>query len=273
MNFYLIYIVLLSLLIGCASPKNEVTSDQPPPFKPNFYIVDKKDSVQIIANFNDIGNSKNKLDFINSINSLSVNFKSSSKKLLRNIMLPKTVMKQTSVDGKMITSILAQGYFSPNIKSKIEPASVELIIQCKGQVFSFEKPFKDLIRTYYSDNKNNMTLLPIIEKLDSINYFIGLSALRKSLPPKEYLPSSEDFRAEIFNQKSVLVWSSNFNKNFLQAKQPVKPLNIGDYYIYSIIWNSKNNNGVKANPGDYILKLTIPSQPYPYFVTFNFQNE
>jgi hypothetical protein len=266
-------LLIIALIISCTSVPKEVQSNQLPPFKPNFYAIDRKDSIQIIFNYNDVGTNKDKLEFINAINNITVNFKSSNKKTIKSLILTKMIMKQTTVNYKMTTTLLAQGFYVPNTRANIDPVTVELNIFMDSTVYTMQRPYADFVRKFSFDNKNAMNLLPIVEKLDSVNYFIGLIALRKSMPGKEYLSSSEDFRVELFGPKGNLIWCTNYKQNYMQAKQPVKPLNIGDYYLYSTVWNGRNNNDVRILEGDFALKLSIPAQPNPYFVTLNMKTE
>ena len=272
-SLLIVALIVIKLLTACTSVKKEVQANQLTPFKPNFYAIDWRDSLQIIVNYNDIGANKNKLEFINSIKSITVNLKNVNKKIIKSFILPKMIMKQTTVNSKITTTLLAQGFYIPNQRVNIDPATVELQIFMDSTVYTLLRPFKELVSNFNFDNRNAMNLLPMVEKLDSVNYFIGMIALRKSMPGKEYLSSSEDFRAELFGPKGNLIWNTNYKQNYMQAKQPVKPLNIGDYYLYSTIWNGKNNNDVKISDGEFSLKLTIPAQPKPYFVTLNLKTE
>lgn len=272
-DIFIISIIFVTLFTACTSVQKDAQPNQLPPFKPNFYAINCKDSIQIIVNYNDIGTNKDKLEFINAIRSVTVNLKNANRKIIKSIILPKMVMKQTTVYSKMTTTFLAQSFYVPNGRLNTDPAMIELNIYLDSSAYTIQRPFSDFVQNYIFDKKNAMNLLPMVEKLDSVNYFIGLIALRKSMPSKEYLSSSEDFRAELYGMKGNLIWSTNYKQNYMQAKQPVKPLNIGDYYMYSTVWNGKNNNGVNVNEGDLSMKLTIPAQPSPYFVTLNFKKE
>lgn len=127
--------------------------------------------------------------------------------------------------------------------------------------------------SYKIKNKeNNFMELRAELKLKDFAEF-ELLAKRIKLKSGEYLPNSEDFRVEIYDEYSNLIFNSNYKQNYFMAISKVKPEEIGDSYKYSYKWDYKDNFGKKIKKGEYIAKLLIPSEPENYSVFINFRIE
>jgi hypothetical protein len=98
-----------------------------------------------------------------------------------------------------------------------------------------------------------------------------LTARRIQIKDDEYLPNSEDFRVEIYDNSGNLIFNSNYQKNYFMAIMKVKPEQSGDVYIYKYSWDYTNNFGKKVPKGEYSAKLIIPAEPKNYSVNLNFQ--
>lgn len=114
-----------------------------------------------------------------------------------------------------------------------------------------------------------MNLNCTIENLENGNMKFILNAKRIKLVENEYLPSSENFVVEIYDNNGNQVWSSSYNKNFFMVITDVLPKNVGDSHTYTMEWNLKGNDNKTINKGNFIVKFIIPSKPKPYICSQN----
>lgn len=118
-------------------------------------------------------------------------------------------------------------------------------------------------------------LLPFYEKLDDgiIRFYVEVR--RNWKPTNEYLPNSEHLRVEIFSDSGKLLWSSNHNKNFMQAISDLQPQIPGYMEIYEQLWDGNTNGGTNLNSGKYKVKYTIPAKPehYSTSITIDWNSE
>lgn len=118
---------------------------------------------------------------------------------------------------------------------------------------------------------------PRIEQEDDSTIVFVLLAERVRFLEREYFPTSERLRVEIYDQKGNLLWSSAVGRAFLQVIGPVEPQSIGEVYRYELDWNGTDQNGQKLPPGHYTAKLILPIVPAPMQATVEFtlplQNE
>lgn len=133
-----------------------------------------------------------------------------------------------------------------------------LIIACSSKI---EKEI--------SDNKPALLLEPQFEMLnDSIAKFSVL-ATRNKIVENEYLPTSEALNVKVYGKKGNVIWSSDYNMNFLMAIQEVLPTDIGETHKYEVFWNLKNNAGSLVRSGEYKAVLNIPAVPEHYKCEMN----
>lgn len=133
-----------------------------------------------------------------------------------------------------------------------------------------------LIACSSSKNENlneNMDLNCSIENLDNGNIKFILKAKRIKLVKNEYLPSSENFVIEIYDNNGNQVWSSSYNKNFFMVITDVQPKNVGDSHTYTMEWNLKINDNKNINKGNYKVNFIIPAKPKSYICSQNFEIE
>lgn len=119
----------------------------------------------------------------------------------------------------------------------------------------------------------SMALYPSVEVLSDSAVSFKLRMVRLKPLENEYLPTSEDYRVEVFSEKTTLIWSSNYSSNFLQVVSDVEPLKTGESKTHEIIWKCVNNSGKKVPPDNYIVKMTVPAKPNPYKATIKFRLE
>lgn len=130
---------------------------------------------------------------------------------------------------------------------------------------------KEIIKE--SAEKEDSTALTFESKVnvfyDSLAVF-SLKATRNKLVKSEYIPNSETFRVEIYNNKGELEWSSGNRANFLQVIKKVEPVNVGNSHVYSMKWFGRNSEQMPLPEGNYTVKMTIPAKPMPYVVFSKF---
>jgi hypothetical protein len=142
--------------------------------------------------------------------------------------------------------------------------------------FSIILQFISLIACSTSKNENFnefMNLNCTIENLENGNIKFILNAKRIKLVENEYLPSSENFVVEIYDNKGNQVWSSSHNKNFFMVITDVQPKNVGDSHIYIMEWNLRSNDNKNINKGNYKVNFIIPAKPKSYICSQNLEIE
>lgn len=98
-----------------------------------------------------------------------------------------------------------------------------------------------------------------------------LTATRKKLIENEYMPNSENFRIEIFDDEMNLIFNSDFEHHFLMVISDVKPVKIGETEEYQHLWNMKGNDGKRIKKGKYTANLIIPAMPNVYTTSVEFE--
>ena len=122
------------------------------------------------------------------------------------------------------------------------------------------------------ESENNFMKLKVYYKKVDDNYikFI-LKAERLQLKENEYLPNSENFRVEIYDNESSLIFNSDFEKNYLMVIGDVQPKEIGQTTDYEYTWDKKNNYKKAIPKGKYRAKLIIPAAPEIYSISIDFE--
>ncbi|MCO5251749.1 MAG: BsuPI-related putative proteinase inhibitor [Candidatus Kapabacteria bacterium] len=115
-----------------------------------------------------------------------------------------------------------------------------------------------------------LTLLPSVKEQTSDFVTFAVKAVRNRIVDGEYLPSSEDIRIYISDSNGKQVWNSDYNMNFTMAIGDVRPKKVGDTHEYTAVWNKKDNDGKRMQPGVYNARMVIPAQPNNYSVNFAF---
>lgn len=98
-----------------------------------------------------------------------------------------------------------------------------------------------------------------------------LNAKRLQIVKDEYVPSSENFLVEVYNENGSEVFSSSYMKNFFMVIGEVEPKNVNDLKTYEYEWNLKSNKGKNVDPGKYKAKLIIVAKPKSYFCNLDIE--
>lgn len=108
-----------------------------------------------------------------------------------------------------------------------------------------------------------ITMNSNLEKNDDHILFIT-KAKRNYHREDEYLPSSEYFRVEIYNDKNDLIWNSSIGKSFMQMITDVLPKETGEEMVFQEKWEYRNNKKKRVGAGKYTAFLIIPAEPLQY---------
>jgi hypothetical protein len=85
--------------------------------------------------------------------------------------------------------------------------------------------------------------------------------------PDEYLPSSEQFRIDIQNDRGETIWSSNHGMGYATAIGKVEPDVVGEESVFSIYWDGRSSlTHTTLSPGRYRVVAQIPAKPQPYML-------
>ncbi len=270
-----IYLFIASLLFitACANPKNTAVI-KIPPFKPEVIIYQCGDSLNIALSISELNNKKDgKRNFLESIKNSEINFYF-GKRPVKHLALKDFLIKKTINDSN---ELMLYGGFArfnwPNPKTRTHDMTVEIKIFTKKSIYAIKTNYTKILSDYIVQCNGALDLLPFEIKSSDTSYVLGMAAVRRDMNEDEYVPSSEDFRAEIFTYKGTLLWSSNFNMNYMQLISEVKPIKIGEAYLFTTIWNGRKNNKKKVRSGDYKIKLLLPVQPHPYYIMKDFTPE
>ena len=270
--YYLLFVVILAFS-GCQGVQVKKVHNIPPPFKPNVTAYEVNDSVRIILNYNIFNNTfKDKAAFVKNIKRITCSLKSKGTKFRTFEMRIDTLMVANQNNFNFVFLAVSNIFFPQRYPFDILSFEFNIIIS-DNVSYLLEKPYNDIIQTYNFDKKHAMDLIPVIEKLEPDNYFFGLAARRLNSVKEEYLPSSEDYRIDVYSRKGIEIFNTNFKKDYSLAIGHVQPEEPGKLFLYSYFWNIKNNNITKVTPGDYILKMSLPAKPSPYFISLDFKVE
>lgn len=125
-------------------------------------------------------------------------------------------------------------------------------------------------KEYSNESENAFMKLNGKITLDSLAKF-ELKVQRIKSADGEYLPNSEDFRVEIYDNELNLIFSSNFEQNYMMAIGKVEPVEVGETKSYAFEWNYLSNFSKQVSKGKYLAKLIIPAEPENYFVDIDFE--
>lgn len=260
------------------------------PVEPEYNLYTNGDSLLFIVKLSApfIYNTKNAkksnegLDFINDISVIELDVYYKDKKLANHVKFNR-IDELPGEDDNLSDSAVFCQYLIWSCPGGIERDSLRFGFSFVKSVRAFypvTKYYREILKeTANQSDKNKMGLhksatpglylIPYAKKIDD-NVEFGAVSIRTANVANEYIPTSENFRAEIFSPKNEKVWDSYSDKNFLQAITKVEPEKFGEKKNNSYIWDGKNKAGGKAIGGKYSVNMIIPSQPIQYSVFINF---
>ncbi len=206
-----------------------------------------------------------------------------------SVLLRCVVPARTGKDNQPITSLTVARrntsgtadtlYRSPEIRSADMADSMKYIV-CETRWSSRELRFISTFDAEVSQTSKSgavtfvnhveiidstpIALYPTIVRSSDTSVIFRCPALRITLPPREYLPSSESFRIRILDESGQRVWSSDEGMAFLARVSPVEPQVPGRVFTYEMPWNGRTISGTRIKPGTYTAEFVIPSRPQAY---------
>lgn len=268
-----IYILLMTVLLSCSNVE-KIGKVEIPPFKPDVKIYECNDEYYIHVLYTATNTSKKgKMEFIKSIKKIKVSF-----------LLGKRIIKEFIPNGYFVDELLEDstrvaGFFAAksfkwnNPKMRTHELNVTITVYTDDDIFAITRKYSKLYDKMSVVCNGSMYLIPMEIKTGATKYVLGMAAIRQKTVEDEYLPSSEDFRAEILSYKGKLLWSSNYNMNYMTMIQKVQPTKIDSIHIYTLVWDGRKNDKKKMYTDDYTLRLTIPAKPNPYLIVKEFRPE
>jgi len=268
---YVIYILFLLALLSCSNVEEQIITKLPP-FKPEVKIIKCDNELYVYTILTASNTSKKgKVEFIKSIRKLKVHFML-GKRIIKKVVLKDFLLKKITEDSTIITCYAGAEKFKwENAKTRTREVKVKLLLYTSNAIYALTQNYSKLFNQIHVSCNRTLYLIPFNIKTGATKYVFGTVAIRRKIVDGEYLPSSEDFRAEIFNFKGKALWSSNYRKNYMTMIQKVQPLAVDSAYLYTITWNGRQNGKRKIDARDYQLRLTIPAKPKPYIIMQEFQ--
>lgn len=273
----LIHLFALSVILftSCSNIDRNLETLEPPPYKPNFKIYRCNDSLFFSLTYLSTNQSnRQRENFVKSLQNVYIHFRQ-NKRIIKTLYLKPFKFSERINETSSIDAFVALSkYQFPSVSVRYNELSLDVVIILNNRRFLTSGSFNSFFDNSEISNNATMEIVPIITRMDSVSYLFGMLALRTAQVENEYLPDSEDFRAEIFNHKFNTLWSSNFNKNYTTQINKVEPTEIDSMHFYYTIWNGKGNNLILLPEyRDYKLKLSIPAKPYPYSYVSDFRLE
>lgn len=263
--------MFLFTLLSCSNVEEQIVTKLPP-FKPEVKIIkcDNELYVSTILTASNVS-KKGKIEFINSIRKLKVHFML-GKRIIKKVVLKSFLLKKLTEDSTEITCYAGAEKFKwENTKTRTREVKVKLLLYTSNAIYALTQNYSKLFNKIHVSCNQTMYLIPFNIKTGATKYVFGTVAIRQKVVDDEYIPSSEDFRAEIFNFKGKALWTSNYRKNYMTMIQQVQPLAVDSAYLYTITWNGRQNRKREMDARDYKLRLTIPSKPKPYIIMQEFK--
>ncbi len=260
------FLMLLVFLVGCGGVNLDSINDIPG--KPDVTIqpMGKDAKLTLYWLFN--GNKNSELyRTVRSISKIEAAIGEWSDDNVAEIKVVKASYTP-SKDDKDLVSYFAQSNLNlPKDFSDNTPIFIKFT--AGEQVYKYVTTIKNATPNK-EDKTSALALVPYFEKsLRGLN--ISTLVFRKFSVSDEYHPDGEKYRVRVYNENGKNVWASDFDANFTQAIEKVKPQEVGANYLYNQYWDGKDLNGDKADPGVYEFRITIPAFPIPYQTSVYYQ--
>ncbi len=268
MIFKKVYLLLVSLvcLAGCGGMNFDTVNDIPGAPDVTLQQFGKDAKITLYWMFE--GNKNKELyRVVRSLSKIEASIGEWSEENIREIKVVKSSYSPTR-DDKDLVSYFAQSNL-PNPKNISDDTPVYIKFTSGEKVYKFITTVKEI--TPNAENKTNaLALMPYFEKsLRGLNIYT--LCFRKFAVEDEYHPDGENYRVRIYSESGKNVWASDFDVNFTQAIEKVKPKEVGANYLYNQYWDGKDLNGEKVEPGIYEFRITIPAFPMPYQTSVYYQ--
>jgi hypothetical protein len=266
----LLFYGIVFFICSCATNKEtDIHQKIPGNMVPTVSIMLRADETVFSFTLSASPKIQSEHDFINSIDSVTLEISNYEKILLRITMgKPEIsgVLKNDGTSAVTLNSIIRYRYIDPAFLDK---TTSQFIVYTKDGVYYYQTDSKHIVINNLNDKA--LTLTPFIKKNEKSGYTIGVEAVRQYIVESEYIPDSQTLIVEILSHDGKTAWNSGKGKNFMQMIMNVKPEIIGESYKYEIIWDGKDNNGKPLNPGRYTFNFIIPAKPESYSATMEME--
>lgn len=122
-----------------------------------------------------------------------------------------------------------------------------------NQVLTFEPNFQEVDERFFP--------IPKIYQLNDSLFLFSLDLIRIKPSGEEYFQTSERLRIYIKNNLGKIVWSSDFDLNFLQIIGKVEPEEVGKVRRYLVPWNRISNERKFVESGEFEVVFILPIKP------------
>lgn len=259
------------MLSSCITIRVREIAKEPMPLEPEIYLFTSNDSALALVKFTAPETDIELSEFVYELTVTEVSIIHKGNVLFKELRLKPIDMpsRKNNLSGNAVFCQYGLIPAIPGVNwSEIE---FEFSFIKTIKTYNLKKDYQSIIRNTSNDNKNDCIFLLPYCKTSGRTVEFGATAIRLCSEPDEYLPTSENFRAEIISPKREKAWSSNDGINHLQVISQVEPAKFGDVKKFNYKWDGKNKASGDAIAGTYSITMTIPSQPRQYtaFITFN----
>jgi hypothetical protein len=226
MKILISFLGLLVILTSCISaPK--IKGDEN--YKNEYIFISSDDSLYFYAIINKIlpiGDKALKIDKV------TAEF---SGKNQGNIIKKTEVMESIfqgnypiSQSERMYTNVFVKGFS----QKRTDSISINLLAATNQGKFQKTLPKTHLNFAQILSNNQFLKLIPAIDEIDQNTLKFRALAIRQAPNSGDYLPSSENFKVNIINNKDGNRWSSSDGQMFMQMIGEVLPNFVGSYSIF-----------------------------------------
>lgn len=268
MKKILLILSMAGVVISCCGNRN-ITTDDWANLKgnPQINITPMEDYIELSFLLSEIYTGKVENSFIDCVQSVSF-YSMENGKIIDSTIISDTKKIQTPYEKNKILYNLRENY---KFYFNAIPKNLIFKVKILTKTSQYIKEIVPDLSIYNAITKSeNLELTPSYSTIANGNIEFMLQAKRIKIAD-EYLPNSESFRVEIFNLGGKMLFSSDYQMNYLQVIGEVEPKNIGEIHTYKYTWNRTDNNKQKIPTGKYRAILCIPAKPNHYTSTINFE--
>jgi len=145
-------------------------------------------------------------------------------------------------------------YFSVETLKKIDKEICNKInLLLTNEKVELEPDFKQLNEKFFP--------IPGIFFLSDSLFIFYLDLIRLQRSGNEYFPTSERLKIILRNNSGKIIWSSDYDLNFLQVIGNVEPSEVGSIHRYIVPWNRTSNDGKFVESGEFDVLFILPTKP------------
>ncbi|MFP4528464.1 MAG: hypothetical protein ACLFQX_07940 [Candidatus Kapaibacterium sp.] len=262
MRLFIFMITIIIICAGCVSISVKVNMG--PPVEPKLTVYRQGDSAMYLIELAiaEMPGS-DEAEFLKNLAGIKVELIGPNDELLDFYDAKITDLTDFAYSSEQ-NKYFRTGYIFAPASDKAERVALEFA--AAGEKYRFDTKYDETTPAM----EHSLFLQPYVRNISDTSLAIGAIALRIAPNEREYLPSSEDFRADIISLKGKRVWSSQHGKNFLTVIGEVEPKQVGGTHEYAAIWDTETNQGVDVATGEYVCRMVVPAQPKQYIREIKF---